>query len=108
MVQEDQQALVYTFGKTLYRYPHYYHSGKTLLARTLAKVLDVPFSISDATSFTQVRGQQSIRKHSLTFRYRQDVSHILFPNFRTLLPLYRPDVGEDVDMAIQRLVSDNL
>ena len=29
--------------------------GKTLLARTLAKVLDVPFSVSDATSFTQVR-----------------------------------------------------
>ena len=30
-------------------------SGKTLLAKTLAKVLDVPFSVSDATSFTQVR-----------------------------------------------------
>ena len=29
-------------------------TGKTLLARTLAKVLDVPFSVSDATSFTQV------------------------------------------------------
>ncbi|KAJ8592142.1 ClpX, ATPase regulatory subunit [Rhizopogon salebrosus TDB-379] len=28
-------------------------SGKTLLARTLARVIDVPFSISDATSFTQ-------------------------------------------------------
>ncbi|KAG8759043.1 hypothetical protein FRC14_006875 [Serendipita sp. 396] len=28
-------------------------SGKTLLARTLARVLDVPFSVSDATSFTQ-------------------------------------------------------
>lgn len=28
-------------------------SGKTLLARTLAKVLDVPFSVNDATSFTQ-------------------------------------------------------
>ncbi|KAH9848506.1 ClpX ATPase regulatory subunit [Lenzites betulinus] len=28
-------------------------SGKTLLAKTLAKVLDVPFSISDATTFTQ-------------------------------------------------------
>ncbi|KAF5387836.1 hypothetical protein D9615_000149 [Tricholomella constricta] len=44
-------------------------SGKTLLARTLAKVLDVPFSISDATSFTQAGY-----------------------------------VGEDVDMAIQRLL----
>lgn len=29
-------------------------SGKTLLARTLARVLDVPFSVSDATTFTQV------------------------------------------------------
>ncbi|KAJ3550643.1 hypothetical protein NM688_g5029 [Phlebia brevispora] len=28
-------------------------SGKTLLAKTLARVLDVPFSVSDATSFTQ-------------------------------------------------------
>ncbi|KAL5527626.1 hypothetical protein ACEPAG_6427 [Sanghuangporus baumii] len=28
-------------------------SGKTLLAKTLARVLDVPFSQSDATSFTQ-------------------------------------------------------
>ncbi|KAJ7283905.1 P-loop containing nucleoside triphosphate hydrolase protein [Mycena rebaudengoi] len=28
-------------------------SGKTLLVRTLAKVLDVPFSVSDATAFTQ-------------------------------------------------------
>lgn len=27
--------------------------GKTLLARTLAKVLQVPFSMSDATPFTQ-------------------------------------------------------
>ncbi|KAF4602339.1 hypothetical protein EYR40_005544 [Pleurotus pulmonarius] len=44
-------------------------SGKTLLVRTLAKVLDVPFSVSDATSFTQAGY-----------------------------------VGEDVDMAIQRLL----
>ncbi|KAH8830213.1 P-loop containing nucleoside triphosphate hydrolase protein [Flagelloscypha sp. PMI_526] len=28
-------------------------SGKTLLARTLSQVLDVPFSVSDATAFTQ-------------------------------------------------------
>ncbi|KAF9534918.1 P-loop containing nucleoside triphosphate hydrolase protein [Crepidotus variabilis] len=44
-------------------------SGKTLLAKTLAKVLDVPFSISDATAFTQAGY-----------------------------------VGEDVDMAIHRLL----
>ncbi|KIM67896.1 hypothetical protein SCLCIDRAFT_1210035 [Scleroderma citrinum Foug A] len=44
-------------------------SGKTLLARTLARVLDVPFSVSDATTFTQAGY-----------------------------------VGEDVDMAIQRLL----
>src|SRR2546422_2154131 len=28
-------------------------SGKTLLARTLARVLDVPFAIADATSLTE-------------------------------------------------------
>ncbi|KAF9820951.1 hypothetical protein IEO21_00928 [Rhodonia placenta] len=44
-------------------------SGKTLLAKTLAKVLDVPFSVNDATSFTQAA-----------------------------------DVGDDVDMCIQRLL----
>ncbi|KAF6762587.1 P-loop containing nucleoside triphosphate hydrolase protein [Ephemerocybe angulata] len=44
-------------------------SGKTLLAKTLAKVLDVPFSVSDATSFTQAGY-----------------------------------VGEDVEMAVQRLL----
>jgi ATP-dependent Clp protease ATP-binding subunit ClpX len=28
-------------------------SGKTLMARTLARILDVPFSISDATTLTE-------------------------------------------------------
>ncbi|MEI9962835.1 MAG: AAA family ATPase [Limisphaerales bacterium] len=28
-------------------------SGKTLLARTLAKILDVPFAIADATTLTE-------------------------------------------------------
>ena len=32
-----------------------YLQGKTLLAKSLARMLDVPFSVSDATSFTQVR-----------------------------------------------------
>ena len=40
-------------------------TGKTLLARTLAKVLDVPFSISDATSFTQVRFRETRRVHPM-------------------------------------------
>ncbi|KAG6903347.1 hypothetical protein C0995_013100 [Termitomyces sp. Mi166 len=44
-------------------------SGKTLLAKTLARILDVPFSVSDATSFTQAGY-----------------------------------VGEDVEMAIERLL----
>ncbi|KZS97746.1 ClpX, ATPase regulatory subunit [Sistotremastrum niveocremeum HHB9708] len=48
-------------------------SGKTLLVRTLAKVLDVPFSVSDATAFTQVSS----------------------------------DVGEDVEMCIQRLLQSS-
>ncbi|KIY73798.1 ClpX ATPase regulatory subunit [Cylindrobasidium torrendii FP15055 ss-10] len=48
-------------------------SGKTLLVRTVAHALDIPFSVSDATTFTQAR-----------FLY----------------------VGEDVSMAIQRLLQD--
>lgn len=30
----------------------YIQTGKTLLAKTLASILQVPFSMSDATSFT--------------------------------------------------------
>ena len=30
-------------------------SGKTLLAQTLAKMLEVPFAIADATSLTEAR-----------------------------------------------------
>ncbi|KIY45885.1 hypothetical protein FISHEDRAFT_48326 [Fistulina hepatica ATCC 64428] len=52
--------------------PHTF-SGKTLLVKTLARILDVPFSVSDATSFTQVWYKAT-------------------------------DVGEDVEMAIQRLL----
>ena len=40
-------------------------SGKTLLARTLAKVLDVPFAMSDATAFTQVCSSGTGRVASL-------------------------------------------
>jgi ATP-dependent protease Clp ATPase subunit len=36
-------------------------AGKTLLAKTLARVLDVPFSVSDATSFTQVRTRSAYK-----------------------------------------------
>ena len=41
-------------------YPHSpklppHHTGKTLLAKTLARLLDVPFIIADATCLTQVR-----------------------------------------------------
>ncbi|TBU59116.1 ClpX ATPase regulatory subunit [Dichomitus squalens] len=45
-------------------------SGKTLLAKTLAHVLDVPFSVSDATTFTQTES----------------------------------DVGDDVEVCVQRLL----
>ncbi len=50
--------------------------GKTLLAKTLAKVLDVPFSVSDATTFTQVSGTRFLKVLSS----------------RTRSQLFRPDV----------------
>ncbi len=31
-------------------------SGKTLLAKTLARLVNVPFAMADATTLTQVRG----------------------------------------------------
>ncbi|KAF5369985.1 hypothetical protein D9758_001302 [Tetrapyrgos nigripes] len=61
---------VFFFQITTVRYSNVC-PGKTLLAKTLAKVLDVPFAVSDATSFTQAGY-----------------------------------VGDDVEMAIQRLLQD--
>ena len=52
-------------------------AGKTLLAKTLAKVLDVPFSVSDATSFTQVRFTSSHNNLIVTLSRRPDVSNSL-------------------------------
>ena len=77
-------------------------TGKTLLARTLANVVDVPFSINDATSFTQVR--HFILKASLIANsvFRLAVSQTFFPPLTvSILPT---DVGEDVDMCVQRLL----
>ena len=33
-----------------------YQTGKTLLAQTLARILDVPFAIVDATTLTEAEG----------------------------------------------------
>ena len=38
-------------------------SGKTLLAQTLARILNVPFAIADATSLTEVGTLGRCRKH---------------------------------------------
>jgi ATP-dependent protease Clp ATPase subunit len=46
-----------------------------LLAKTLAQVLDVPFSVSDATSFTQVWNIVVSRFDEIfIYTIRQDVS----------------------------------
>lgn len=78
--------------------------GKTLLARTLARVLDVPFSVSDATSFTQVSpyshfwSSDIINPAPLGGLYVFCLSICI----HGLIP--RKDVGDDVDTCIQRLV----
>lgn len=48
---EDDNAVAYDKSNVMLIGPT--GSGKTLLARTLAQVLQVPFSMSDATPFTQ-------------------------------------------------------
>ena len=61
------------------RESHALLAGKTLLAKTLANVLDVPFSVSDATTFTQVSTLN------------------LFPSSKRVL---RPDTRQDVGLIV--------
>ncbi|KAF8331878.1 P-loop containing nucleoside triphosphate hydrolase protein [Cantharellus anzutake] len=70
-------------------------SGKTLLARTLAKVLDVPFAMSDATTLTQVGSTclLHVGVHALTIHCNHLTGRM------SLL-----DVGDDVEMVIHRLL----
>jgi hypothetical protein len=75
------------------------------LARTLARVLDVPFSVSDATSFTQVL-RELVSPFVLSSKLFFPGRMLVFPSgdyVQTLTDAL--DVGEDVEMAIQRLVS---
>ena len=81
-----------------------------MLARTLARVLDVPFSVNDATSFTQVSTvcYTVTQFTSLKMLCRPVVStkRVLYvTDFRHKLNQpHASDVGEDVDMCIHRLV----
>ena len=49
-------------------------SGKTLLARTLAQVLDVPFAIADATSITEA-GYVGEDVENIILRLLQNADH---------------------------------
>jgi ATP-dependent Clp protease ATP-binding subunit ClpX len=51
MDQQNEDQTVYDKSNVMLIGPT--GSGKTLLAKTLAQVLEVPFSMSDATPFTQ-------------------------------------------------------
>lgn len=51
MDQQNEDQMVYDKSNVMLIGPT--GSGKTLLAKTLAQVLEVPFSMSDATPFTQ-------------------------------------------------------
>lgn len=83
---------------------HVHFSGKTLLAKTLARVLDVPFSVSDATSFTQVRVILP-RIFSDMNSFTGWMSVYLLSNLAAFTEFnIMSDVGDDVDVCIQRLV----
>jgi ATP-dependent Clp protease ATP-binding subunit ClpX len=42
-------------------------SGKTLIAKTLATILDVPFTIADATTLTELRRRRRRKYHLASF-----------------------------------------
>ena len=52
------------------------HTGKTLLAQTLAKILNVPFAIADATTLTEAR---------LTPEDDQELESYLWPIVREII-----------------------
>jgi len=53
-------------------------SGKTLLAKTLARILNVPFSMNDATTLTQA-GYVGEDVESVIFRLLQVPETTIFP-----------------------------
>ncbi|KAL1921981.1 uncharacterized protein VTP21DRAFT_10623 [Calcarisporiella thermophila] len=70
-------------------------SGKSLLARTLAQILQVPFSMSDATPFTQA----GYGKFSSEIENSGSLVNSLL--------LIGHEVGEDVELVIQRLLQNS-
>ncbi|CDO76266.1 hypothetical protein BN946_scf184470.g24 [Trametes cinnabarina] len=82
-------------------------SGKTLLAKTLAKVLDVPFSVSDATTFTQLQSANwDPYKANMGIIYIDEIDKIAR---KSIGPETSRDVGgEGVQQALLRLMEGSV
>src|SRR5438093_433562 len=85
-------------------------SGKTLLARTLARVLDVPFAIGDATTLTEVGSDPGAREahvgESLSKATSDDLIEFgMIPEFVGRLPVVAPLDPLDED-ALHRILTE--
>lgn len=60
----------YKLELTVDLFPSYLLTGKTLLAKTLARIVNVPFVIADATSLTQASSLPTCKHYFFTMAWK--------------------------------------
>ncbi|KAJ1427076.1 P-loop containing nucleoside triphosphate hydrolase [Sesbania bispinosa] len=81
-------------------------SGKTLLAKTLARVVNVPFAIADATTLTQARQLSQHLLSSYHYYFISFLDCVTDPSFTDKCTILSQAgyVGEDVESILYKLL----